>query len=374
MSITQLLLDFLLNLLKDPKAAAEFSEDPQGVLEAHGLGDICQEDVDAVVPVVLDFAPISAIGDRVYETGGNVTKGGDAYTNTGNSGGGSGGGNGGGGHHGGGDVLPPPVAQLHHVVNNYTYTTTDDRDTIVDQSVNQNIWALGDVNQWFDNDANVASGDYAVAAGDDAWVDNSEDNSTNVSLDAEGDINIGNTDVDVEDSFNDNSDHSVDNSTDNSIDVDITDSFNPTDSFNDNSTDVDVDVDDSFNTDNSINDSGNTVNATDSFNETDVDVDVDAEFNDSFNTDNSTTTTTTTTNNTATNSFNDNSTNTDVDVDAKIEDSFNEVDYTDNSTNVETGDIDVDAEFTSYEDSIVLDESPVAVAVDDSAAGAAVVD
>ena len=72
----------------------------------------------------------------------------------------------------------------------------DDRDNIVDQSVNQNIWADGDVKQWFDNDSVIASGDRSIAAGDDADVDDSNN---------------------IEDSYNDNSDNSTDNSTDNSI-------------------------------------------------------------------------------------------------------------------------------------------------------------
>ena len=353
MSITQLLLDFLLNLLKDPKAAEEFKADPQGALDAAGLGGITEEDCDAVIPVVLDFAPVSAIGDRVYETGGNVLTGGDAHNN-GGGGGQSGGGNGGG--HAPVDTSPA-VAQLTHVVNNYSYSEIDDRDTITDQSVNQNIWALGDVEQFFDNDAIVASGDGAAAAGDDAFVDNSDDHSTNIDVD--GDVNIGNT----EDSYND--DHSTDNSVD--VEVDVEDSIIANDSFNedDNSTNVDIDdsllANDSFNEDNSINDSGNT------------DVDIDAEFEDSFNEDSSTTTNTTT--NTATDSFNE--TDTDVDVDAEFENSFNqdtaiaqdsfnpEDSLNDNSTTV--GDVDVEAEFTRNEDSVVFEENDVNVAVDDAA-------
>jgi hypothetical protein len=368
MSITQLLLDFLLNLLKDPKAAEEFKADPQGVLDAHGLGNITEEDCDAVIPVVLDFAPVSAIGDRVYETGGNVLHGGDSNYGGGNGGGGHGGGGHGGGGHGGGHApvdTSPAVAQLTHVVNNYSYSEIDDRDTITDQSVNQNIWALGDVEQWFDNDAIVASGDGAAAAGDDAFVDNSDDHSTNI--DVGGDVNIGNT----EDSYND--DHSTDNSVD--VDVDVEDSIIANESFNeeetDNSTNVDIEdsllANDSFNetdnSDNSVNDSGNT------------DVDLDAEFENSFNTDASTNNTTTT--NTATDSFNE--TETDVDVDAEFENSFNEDtaiaqdsfnpedSLNDESTNVTTGDIDVEAEFTKNEDSVIFEENDVNVAVDDSA-------
>ena len=58
------------------------------------------------------------------------------------------------------------MQQIHTIPNNYTYSSVDDRDTIVDQSVNQNIWAKGDVKQSFD-DSVIASGDGAIAAGDD---------------------------------------------------------------------------------------------------------------------------------------------------------------------------------------------------------------
>jgi hypothetical protein len=242
MNITAALLDFLMSLLRDPDAAAEFAADPEGALEKAGLSEITCDDVDTVMPVVLDYAPM--VGEREYNTGGNTTTGGDAGGPvTGGSGGhgghgghGGNGGNGGHGHgHGHGVEHAHAVQQIHHVVKNYSYTVTDDRDTIVDQSVNQNIWADGDVLQVFDQDSVVASGDHAVAAGDDAWVDQSTDNSIDVDLEAGGDINIGNT----TDSYND--DHSK-----------IEDSFNE-----DNSVDVDLDVkvDDSFNTDNSTDNS-----------------------------------------------------------------------------------------------------------------------
>jgi len=187
MNLTSLLLDFLLSLLRDPEAAAEFNADPEGTLEKAGLGDVECEDVDTVLPVILDYAPV--VGEREYDTGGNHVEGGNA----GGGGGHHGGGHNGGGHHGGGNSAggdhAHAVQQIHHIVKNYSYTEVDDRDTITDLSTNQNIWANGDVVQWFDNDAIVASGDHAVAAGDDAWVDNSEDNSTNV--DVEVDIEAG---------------------------------------------------------------------------------------------------------------------------------------------------------------------------------------
>ncbi|TKV27824.1 hypothetical protein FDK12_10030 [Arthrobacter sp. NamB2] len=206
------LLDFLMNLFNDPEAAADFLEDPEQALEDAGLGGVCWDDVEAVLPVVVDYAPItvSSSFDREYNTGGNAT--GNFAGNT------------------WAPVAAAPaahvapvhvapvhhdddhghaVAQLHSIVNNYTYTShTDDRDTITDQSVNQNIWADGDVTQVFDNDAVVASGDDSIAAGGSVALDESVDNSTN--------ITVG--DIDIDGSFNE------DNDTD--IDVDIDGSFN----------------------------------------------------------------------------------------------------------------------------------------------------
>jgi hypothetical protein len=258
------LVQFLMSLFNNPAAAQEFLDDPEQALEDAGLGQVCAADVDAAMPVVLDYAPISVNAssfERGYNTGGN-----SAWT----------GHNGGGGGAGAAAHTPPPagagsggtasqhedhahaVQQLHHVVNNYSYTTTvDDRDTITDQSVNQNIWADGDVTQLFDNEAIIASGDQALAAGGDITVDdsyntkdsyntdNSEDNSTDNSITAGGDVAIGNTDlaVDVDDSFN--TDNSVD------IDADLENVGNTDNSDNsDNSVNVDADLENVANTDN----------------------------------------------------------------------------------------------------------------------------
>ncbi|MBG6217275.1 ABC-type Zn2+ transport system substrate-binding protein/surface adhesin, partial [Arthrobacter sp. CAN_A6] len=52
------LLDFLMNLFKDEEAAAAFKEDPEGALAKAGLGDVGTDDVDAVKPVIEDYAPV----------------------------------------------------------------------------------------------------------------------------------------------------------------------------------------------------------------------------------------------------------------------------------------------------------------------------
>jgi hypothetical protein len=128
----------------------------------------------------------------------------------------------------------------------------DNRSTIVDQSVNGNIAAVGPVHTTAASEAVVNSGDDAIVAGDDANVAYNIDNST--SMTAEGDILIDSTKTVT---TNINSGNSYDFSyteTDNSIEVDVDDSFNSyewnhsvTDSYNDDTslvfdTQVDVDV------------------------------------------------------------------------------------------------------------------------------------
>ncbi|MDT0168273.1 IniB N-terminal domain-containing protein [Pseudarthrobacter sp. BRE9] len=342
------LVQFLMHLFGNRKAIQAFLDDPERALAEHGLGNVCLADVDAAMPVVLDYAPITVSApsfEREYSTGGS-----SAWTAAGASAAHAGGAA---AMHSGSQATARSgvnydqddhayaVQQLHHVVNHFSYTTSttmvDDRDTITDQSVNQNIWADGDVEQWFDNDAVVAAGDHAVAAGDDADLrdsnnirdsyntDHSTDNSMDNSIHAGGDVSIGNEETDISDSFN----------TDVGLDVD--------DSFNDNSDNADY----SDHSDHTVS--------------TDTDVDIQDSFND--NSDNSTTTE-------VEDSFNqDNSTTTAVEVD--VEDSFqdnsvtsiaednvvvtdNQLDFTeDNSSHT---DVDLDNQ-TTIDDSVVDDST-----------------
>jgi hypothetical protein len=110
----------------------------------------------------------------------------------------------------------------------------DNRATVVDQSVSQNVAAGDDVSQFFGQEAVVNSGDNGAAAGDDATVDNSTVNTT------VGDVNIGNEWITttISDSFQDNSTNEW-----NEFEVEIDDSFNDYSE----ETDVDVQVEDSFN-------------------------------------------------------------------------------------------------------------------------------
>ena len=214
-TIADALIAFILSLLHDPEAAEEFAANPEPAMYGAGLQDACLADVRAVAPVVVDHPAVTPRPPNP-----------DPNPNPNPP-----------------DPVDPVIREIVNLVNQFT--TVDARSTIVDQSVNQNIWTEGgDVTQWFDQEAVVASGDESVAAGDDASIVNSDTDITT------GDVSIGNEEyngsfnednsdtTNVDDSFHDNSTN--DDSTDTDVD----------DSFQDNSTDVDVDVDDS-NVDNS---------------------------------------------------------------------------------------------------------------------------
>jgi hypothetical protein len=291
------LVQFLMHLFGNRAAIQEFLDDPERALAEHGLGNVCSADVDAAMPVVLDYAPITvnASSFERAHSGGNSAWAGQLSTTPGHGGGAAtihGGvhASGQGGMNYDNDDHAHAVQQLHHVVNHFSYTTNttllDDRHTITDQSVHQNIWAHGDVEQWFDNDAVVAAGDHGVAAGGDASIrdsnnttdsyntDHSTDNSTDNSVHAGGAVSIGNQETDFSDSFNSD------------VSLDVDDSFNDSSDHSDHSTSTDTDltVHDSFN-DNSDNSTHSSVAAEDSFNQ-----DSSTHVEDSFNQDSSTTT------------------------------------------------------------------------------------
>ncbi|HEX2247118.1 MAG TPA: IniB N-terminal domain-containing protein, partial [Arthrobacter sp.] len=96
-TLANTLLEFILNLLRDPDAAHAFREDPERELEHAGLSDVCSDDVDAIMPVVLDFAPVGvgASFDREYNTGDNSSR--IDHNNPDNDGGNNNDGGGGGG-------------------------------------------------------------------------------------------------------------------------------------------------------------------------------------------------------------------------------------------------------------------------------------
>ncbi|MCT9818966.1 IniB N-terminal domain-containing protein [Microbacterium sp. W1N] len=175
------LIDFILSLLRDPEVAAEFDAAPEAALTAHGMQGISYNDLCAVLPMVYDHPQVA----QRPEPSAVVTPR---------------------------QSDPDVIRELRDVINNNAYITNN--STLVDQSVNQNIWAEGDVMQLFDNEAVIASGEGSTAAGGSIVHDSSQDSSTTIT--AGGDAVVDN-DIDVttnDGSFNQQTDGSTtDNST-----------------------------------------------------------------------------------------------------------------------------------------------------------------
>lgn len=167
MSVVTSLFDFIQDLLFDREAREDFERDPEEYLRDHDLEDVTAEEVYEAFLLVYDGLPANVakqIGsfDRTVSAGsGRVTTNQYAETSA---------------PHlplaeprHGETELEAAIRQVSYITNNYSTTEVDDRDTILDNSVNQQIFAKGDVDldQTFDNDPIVASGDGAVAAGDD---------------------------------------------------------------------------------------------------------------------------------------------------------------------------------------------------------------
>jgi hypothetical protein len=145
MDAAENLIDLILRLLRDPAALAEFQQNPDAVLAACGASDVSAEDVhDALV-----LADDDDDNDDNDDNGGHHN------------------------HH----VPPPPHprpgesghdAAVRYIKEYVTNNYVDDRDTSIDNSVNQQIDTDGgDVDQLIHTSSTTASGDGAVAAGGD---------------------------------------------------------------------------------------------------------------------------------------------------------------------------------------------------------------
>jgi hypothetical protein len=163
------LLDALIGIFTDQDSQEAYQSDPEGYLAQNGLVNVTSADVEAEMPRVLE---------AINGNQGGASQGGAAdFSGSGNVNLASPPAHAGGGYDGDGG-LSGAIASINHyqsVVNltqqsfeDNDVTTIDDRDTTVDQSVNQNMTVFGDVDQQFDND--TVSGDHAVAAGDGSQV------------------------------------------------------------------------------------------------------------------------------------------------------------------------------------------------------------
>ncbi|MBW0116562.1 hypothetical protein [Pseudonocardia abyssalis] len=249
-SLSATIMEFLNNIFGDPAERAAFLADPEGFLADNGLDDLSCADFD------------DAIVAFVENNGRDDVNLGGTFTNTVPR---------------DGESDHEAIARhLTEIVHNYgdTYITNEDNDVYNDQSFNGTVIADGDVT--FDNDIVSASGDGAVAAGDDiedsnivTGDDNIIGNGNQVGDGAfgagsvAGDVNVddggayasngsnasGSQDDNSQDNDQDNDDNStttVDNSTTTTVDVDIDDSFQ-----------ANTDVDDSFQDNSDNSDPGN---------------------------------------------------------------------------------------------------------------------
>lgn len=270
------LLEFLLDLLNDKDALADFRDDPHTALRDAGLGDCTVDDIKELLPVVLE--KVDAEKCARYEDDCDDDKCWDAEPKHDD-------------HHEhhhkpvdcDDEGRPAPhcsptdqvVAHLNYVTNNYSY---DSHDTFVENNNITKIWAGDDAEIDVTNN-NVTAGSDGVAVGGDnngEIVDGDgnvvgDDNQVSgqgsttafgsgpaVSGDVDGGdhgaINFGTglastVDTSTEDSYNTSDDDEITtiDKSDNSID----------NSHQDNSSDDDTDS--SVNTDASIEDSGNII-------------------------------------------------------------------------------------------------------------------
>lgn len=135
------LLDFIMELLGNQTARDQFESNPQQALDDHGFNHLCAADVHDALPLVIDATQSF---DRTYDAGGPshvVTPPPPPPVH-------------------GGDGVEHAIEQIRYITQNYSYSV-DSHNTVVDNSVNQNVWAR-DVWQSFDNHSVVTSGDHNV--------------------------------------------------------------------------------------------------------------------------------------------------------------------------------------------------------------------
>ncbi|NYJ05484.1 IniB N-terminal domain-containing protein [Petropleomorpha daqingensis] len=176
-NITSTLLDFILSLLKDPQQAQAFNEHPEQALHDAGLSDVCGADVQAIMPMLSDYAPAGVSPYHAHSSGYSPSyskhnQGRDNYQH--------------GPEHDGGYQA---IEHIKYVQQNYSYSHTQ----VLDFS--HSVW--GDqYNVWAEDSAVAING--GVAAGDD--IKDSEVKAVNNTGDGSA-VGFGNT-VQNSDSFN----------------------------------------------------------------------------------------------------------------------------------------------------------------------------
>ncbi|MDL5159317.1 IniB N-terminal domain-containing protein [Actinomycetospora termitidis] len=266
------LLEFLLDLLNNHDALAEFRDDPHAALREAGLGDVCVDDIKELLPVVLEKVDADKCAkyeddcddDDCWDSEPRHDDGHEHH------------------HHKPIDCddegRPAPhcsptdqvVAHLNYVTNNYsydshdTYNTTnnitkiwagDDADIRVDNTTTN----VGDGGTFVggDNNAPITHGDGNVVGDENqvagqganaAFGEGSVFDTGNVNAGDHGGINFGAGVNTVTDASTDNSQHdsnNTDNSDqDNSVDNSQHDSNNVDNSDQDNSTNTDSSIHD----------------------------------------------------------------------------------------------------------------------------------
>jgi hypothetical protein len=141
------LLDFILNMLKDPQAQAEFSASPEQVLAANGLTGVCAADIHETLPLVtdnrfVDLTSSHAVAPAVVPVAGD-------------------------------SGIHAAIQYLHHITRTYRY---DDHGAHGHDPGHVNIWAVGDATRTFD-DSHVVTGGPGGASGTGNWVGDGHGNS-----------------------------------------------------------------------------------------------------------------------------------------------------------------------------------------------------
>jgi hypothetical protein len=143
------LLDWILSLLRDPEARAQFQNDPDAYAAHHGFQNLTSADVHDALCLIADND--SASYDHKFSQSADVHYPPPPHLEHHDH------------DHGGHDA----AQYLNHYITN-NYKVVDQHNTYVDDSVHQKVDTHGgDFHQHIDNDPVIASGDGAVAAGGD---------------------------------------------------------------------------------------------------------------------------------------------------------------------------------------------------------------